>query len=471
MSDEQPLTRSQAVEQTLAQLDGPLSVDELCQRALALWPSKAKNPGSAMRSHLRQDHAGKTLVFLDDKTILPLPTAMRGLRFRISLDRREVDRGVLFIHPAFDLFLWRDLDPAAVQLLDDEGQPLPVCVITLQAQLDGLFGKQTIQVAAFDLGQWFRTQGVRRNDHILVTVEDWTAGRFRLEGEPTKRRRQPEIERQDRELADLLFDLLEAARDESIYAYVAIPTAYARLSDPRGYPGSHWIEVLARDPRMRYDGWAIHYSDWRSPLERVVYEEEKSVPRAAISPARGRQVYRFKTALWRRPGLWRILDIQGTHTLVDFDAALRDAFDHDSFDHMGGFWKRVRRGTGKQFREIDVGDVNPMGGGSGAQVHIAGLELAPGDELKYVYDFGDWIEHRLTLLEIVEPEKGVKYPRVVAQNKPQYKQCESCQARGRETRATWICLECSNRQQREVLICKKCLYRKHEDHYAEEILY
>jgi hypothetical protein len=469
-STEPSLTRSQAVEKVLAQIHGPITVDEVCERVLTIWPSKAKNPLSAMRSHLRQDHSGKALIFLDAKTILPLPIAMRGVRFRIPLSRREANRGALIILPAFEYFLRRELDPAAVQLLDQKGQPLPARVITIREQANTPFGKQTIEHAAFDLGGWFRAQRVRRDDSILVTIEDWTNGAFRLEHEPAKRHHKKEIEGQDRELADLLFGMLEESSREVIYAYVAVPTAYARLSDPRRYPGSHWIEVVGRDPRMRYDGWAIRYSDWRSPLEQMLYEEEP-VPQAAFSPTQGRQVYRFKAALWHRPGLWRTVEIQGEQALAEFDAILRDAFEHDAFDHLGGFWKLVRRGKGKRFREVDVGDVDPFGEGSGAEAHIAGLGLKPGDELKYVYDFGDWIEHRITLEGIVEPEKGVKYPRIVARNKPRYRNCQTCRDQGRESRATWVCIECSNRQQREVLLCEDCLDREHEEHYAEEILY
>ena len=44
MSKRPSLTRSQAVEQALAETDGPIAVDELCQRVLAIWPSRAKNP-------------------------------------------------------------------------------------------------------------------------------------------------------------------------------------------------------------------------------------------------------------------------------------------------------------------------------------------------------------------------------------------------------------------------------------------
>ena len=470
MSDKPSLTRSQAVEQALTQVNGPIAVDEFCQRVLTIWPSKAKKPLVSMRNFLRQEQAGQTLVFLDAKTILPLPIAMRGVRFRIPLTRREATRGVLIIHPAFDYFLRRGLEPETAQLLDQDGRSLPTRVTILRGQVDTPFGKQMMEQAAFDLGKWFRAQDIRRNDSILITIEDWTVGRFRLEHERAKRVRRSEIERKDRELADLLFGMLEAARSEELYAFQDIPTAYARLSDPQGYPGNHWIAVLQHDPRMRYDGWAIRYSDLRSPFESMFYEEEP-VREVAFSPAEGRQVYRFKAALWHRPGLWRTVEIQGRQTLAEFDAVLRDAFDHDPFDHLAGFWKRIRRGKGKRFREVDLGNISPFGEGSGADVQIAGLGLEPGHELKYVYDFGDWIEHRITLEAIDQPEAQAEYPRITAQNRPRYKNCPSCQAQGRKIRATWICLECSDRQQRAVLVCDDCLDREHEEHFAEQILY
>jgi hypothetical protein len=470
MSNDQTLTLSEAVEQVLSQEDGPVAVEELCERVLTLWPSKAKNPQSNIRTHLRQDQAGKTLVFVDADTVLPLSIALRGVRFRIALDRREVKRGMLIIRPAFSIFLRREIEPESVRLLDQQGRSLPVRLITIREQVNTPFGAQPIEHTAFDLVDWFRTQGVRRNDSLLVTVEDWTEGHFRLEHEPAKRRRNTEVERQDRELADLLFGTLENSRYEKIATQVAVPTAYARLSDPHGYPGSHWLKVVQLDERMRTDGWDLAYSDWRSPWESI-FSEEEGIPQVGFSDAQGRQVYRFKAALRYRAGLWRTIEIQGQQTLAEFDAILRSSFEHDFSDHLSGFWKRVQRGKSKRFREVDVGDINPFGGGSGSEVHIAGLGLEPGDELKYVYDFGDWIEHRITLEEIVEPEAGVEYPRIVAQNKPRYRNCEACQAQGRKTRATWICLECSNREGRAVELCEECLVREHEDHYAEEILY
>lgn len=476
MSNEKSITLRDAVEQVLAQLDAPIAVDEFARRVFAIFPSKAKNPMTALRNNLRWGQNGKTLVYLDSKTIVPLRVALQGVRFRIRLSREEASRGMLLTRPAFDHLLRRGLAPEKVQLIDAAGKPLAVRMMTLKQEIQSLLGSYTQESHALDLSDWFRANRVRRDDSVLVTIADWETGRFRLEHEPVAitHRQREEIERKNQELANLLFDMLENARHEQLYSFQAIPTAYARLSDPRGYPGDHWTEVIDRDPRVKWDGFTIHYPESRTPLERMlldIYEEEETLPEEEYTPAQARQVFRFKTAFRHRPGLWRRIEIQGEQTLADFDAILRDAFNHDPMDHLSGFWKLVRRGKSKRFREIDLGDIEPFGGGSGADLHVASLGLNPGDELEYVYDFGDWIEHLITLEAITEPEARVKYPRIVEQNKPQYQYCEVCQVKGRKTVATWVCIECSNQQQREVLVCEKCLGAKHEEHYAEEVVY
>jgi hypothetical protein len=150
------------------------------------------------------------------------------------------------------------------------------------------------------------------------------------------------------------------------YGKEEAPTAYACLSDPRGDPGDHWTEVIANDARMQWDGFAIHYSAVRSPLDEMLLFEERADhrrPEAPYSQEQARQVYRFKAALQYRPGLWRRLEIQGGQSLAPFDAILpilRHAFHHDTADHLGGFWKLVRRGTGRLFREVDLGDIDPL---------------------------------------------------------------------------------------------------------------
>lgn len=88
-----------------------------------------------------------------------------------------------------------------------------------------------------------------------------------------------------------------------------------------------------------------------------------------------------------------------------------------------------------------------------------------------MYDFGDWIEHRINLEKITEPESKVDYPRIVSRNAPQYQNCESCLAEGRTVKATGCCLQCSQEQPREILICEECMVKRHEDHYVGGILY
>jgi hypothetical protein len=471
MTDEKSITLSEAILQVVDQLDGPITVSDFASRVLAIYPSQAKNPAARVRDHLRREEDGTIITYLDSQTILPLRMAMKGIRFRIPITRQEASQGMLFVEPAFLYLLRRGIGYESVQLVDGAGHALAVQVVTLEQRGSGLFGPYTHKILAFDLHDWFHANRVRRDDSILVTIEDWELGRFRLEHEPASRRHRQEIERKNQELAGLLFGMLESARNEQIYSHRAIPAAYARLSDPRGYPGDHWFDVLGQDARMKWDGFTIRYSESRTFFERVLSPEDETPPEMPYTPAQANQVYRFKAALWYRPGLWRRIEIQGRQTLADFDYILRSAFEHDVGDHLGGFWKRVRRGTGKRFREVDLGDIDPFGGGSGANLHVAGLGLKPGDQLKYVYDFGDWIEHQISLEEVVEPEAKVKYPRIVGQNKPKYRYCQSCQAKGHKTVATWVCIDCSNDQQKEVLVCEDCLDEKHEDHFAEEILY
>ncbi len=91
--------------------------------------------------------------------------------------------------------------------------------------------------------------------------------------------------------------------------------------------------------------------------------------------------------------------------------------------------------------------------------------------MKYVYDFGDRIEHTLTLEAINEPDQGGEFPRVVNRNRPQYQDCETCRHQGRQTRATWVCHQCFNEHGGEMMLCKDCLFAGHEGHYADEIVY
>lgn len=391
---------SEAVKQALAEVDGPIKQNDLIEKILEIYPSSAKKPGDRIRSHLRMDEVGKSIVYLDKKTIIPLRVGAPGVRFRISLSRWQVNKGALPVIPSFLGWTSYVAESQAIKLIDEQGKLLPTDVVFMKYRVSGLRGN--FEVGAFELSSWFQKHNARSNDSILVTIESWEPRCFRLEFEPEKecRRHRGEIEFKNQELADRLFDMLETAFYERIYVNKAIPTAYLRLSDPRGYPGDHWTTVVEKDRRMRLLDNCITYPETRSPIERFLTEKEPPFDEQEFTPEQGELIYQFKVALkyWR--DIWRHIEIQGNQTLAEFDSILRSEFGHDRSDHLGGFWKLVRRGQTRRYREIDLGHVDPLGGGTGAGIRIAGLGLRVGDRLKYVYDFGDWIEHEIILEKV-----------------------------------------------------------------------
>ena len=177
------------------------------------------------------------------------------------------------------------------------------------------------------------------------------------------------------------------------------------------------------------------------------------------------RVYRFKIALKQRRRLWRRIEIRGDQTLGDLDRAIREAFKHELWDHLSMFYR------GRVWRSEGLGEINPFEVGGGAKKRIDGLGLLEGDKMEYVYDFGDDIQHIVTLERIMELDENSDYPRVVSQNKPKYSYCEVCEKLGRKTVAIWICIDCSNEEGRDVLLCDDCVMKGHEDHYAVDMLY
>lgn len=474
-----PLSRSQAIEKIIAQMTGPMDLDEFTRRVLTLWPTKAKKPKSGIRQALRFDYIGKSLLFLDDQTLIPIHLAMSGVRFRLGLTRQELKNGWLFVNPAFQFMAAQGIPKEEFCLEEGDGHPISVNLVTTKSRVKTLFGTQEVEKSAFDLKEWYQKHALRRGDSLLVTVVDWEKGRFHLEPEPSRVRMRHAAEIQDSNLvlADDLFQQLETARYEDVNGIIAIPTAYLHLKEADAYPSDHWQEILERDGRMLWTGYEIRYADWDSPFEQMLNKlsgepgQSSSTQQKILSKQEAKQVYRFKAAFWHNKSLWRRIEIQGGQTLGDFDVTLRTAFQHDLSDHLSGFWKLVRRGQSRRFREVDLGNINPFEGGGAEDIQIASLSLKPRDALKYVYDFGDWIEHRLELESIVESEKKISYPRIIGQNIPRYKDCVICKENERKTVATWICYACSDREQSGVFLCDTCAEAHNEDHYMEEILY
>jgi hypothetical protein len=476
MTQEKQLTRSEAITLLAAQLDAPISLKEFVERVLSIWQSHAKNPQAGVRQGIRDNHLGKTLIFLDEKTLVPMQIGLSGVCVRVPISRQEINSGLLFIYPSIQFLVTENFAFEDMQLVDATNRTIPTKIVTQQLTGKGFLGEYTREVHSLDLGWWYKKHKIKRGDSLLVAVLDWAAGKFRLEPETKRkyRRIRTQVEASNQKLADTIFALLEASRYECVWGQIAIPTVYARLKNELADPADHWLQVIENDLRMRWDGNEICYADSLTFVERLMpelHQERLSSSPSKLSTEQRNQLYRFKAHYKYRKGLWRRIEIQGGQTLTDLDEILREAFQHDPLDHMSGFWQRIRRGNSRRFREVELATIKPFGKGDGADKPIADLNLNPGDMLKYVYDFGDWVEYYIVLEEVDMPEVDVSYPRVISQNRPRYKYCPSCQKKGRKTIATIICIWCSNEEQEEVIMCEDCIDPDHEEHYLVEIVY
>ena len=472
-------TYEELVQEILTAAGGPVAVDNLVDEVLAQKATVSKNPRQLVRNKLRE-FAGWMLVNLDADHVLAVPLAYRGARFRIRLDYELINQGAISAG-SFEYFLPRTFEVEKIQLVDSAGLSIPFQVkTTSREEINVVFGTYTVEKTWVVLKEWFRQQRMYHKDHLLVTVEDWEQGVFRLEREAFGKQQPEQLKERDELVANMLYHMLESARYEYVFLFDAIPTLYARLPDKDGCPPDHWRYILQQDKRMKTDGSDIRYAEshtvWDDLIGKMLQEETrpKPKPEKMLAKVVHKEIYHFRAAFKYRPSTWRDIEIQGEQTLGDLDRELRMSFNHDTSDHLSGFWKLVARGGEKQkrYREVVIGNINPFEGGEAAGVTVANLGLQVEDRLKYVYDFGDWIEHTLTLNAVGDPQPGVKYPREVARNKPRHKYCMNCKEQGKQTVAAWICITCSEEQGQEVVLCEECMeLEQHEEHYSEELVY
>ena len=467
---------SEIIQSLLDVTDGPIHTSDLIEQILLLRPSTSKNPVQSVKNKLREE-VGHLLVFLDKDTVLPMRLVMNGVRFRVQINHDAIQSGLIEIGIMLKTYLPLHFHLEKIRFIDAAEQPLNFQLKSITQKEEGLFSREyTTTYDCADLGHWLRKHKAEEKDYIWFTIRDWQNGVFQLQFESYTERDAVLLAQRNQLFADLLYEMLESSTQEQIYTHEAIPTLYAKLPDKSGYPPDHWINILEYDERMITDSWSIRYKDGQLPmfqeLARELLGEEREIPVVAFSKEQGKQVYRIKAERTDKPSIWRTIEILGKQTLADLSDSLVSAFGYDS-DHMAGFWKLVpRKGSGKvRYREVDLGDVNPFGEGNGASIKIAEIGLAEADKLKFVFDFGDWLEHTLTLDSITSAKTGVKYPQETVRNKPKHVYCMKCKEDGLNTVAKVICWTCSDEHKKEMILCEKCAERQHEDHYLDEILY
>ena len=175
-------------------------------------------------------------------------------------------------------------------------------------------------------------------------------------------------------------------------------------------------------------------------------------------------IYLFKVVLKYRKGLWRKIEIRGNHALGDFDEIIREAFNYDPRDHLSMFF------SGRAWKSKDYGQIEPDVKGSGIKTLINQLGLSEGDKMEYVYDFGDDIQHVITLERIKESEIKSQTPCIIAKSRTRLKYCKQCKNGGKKVKAKWQCIECLESTGELIYLCDDCHEKDHMEHYSIEIL-
>lgn len=413
-------TLRQVTLQVLADLTAPTLVDDLVRSILERYPATAKNPAKRVRDQLHSnDMVGVELIYLDPKTIVPLRLAMPGICFRVPLGADEVKLGLLQIQAGFIPFLIDRYNyltaRGGIEVWDENDQIISSGLAKIPLQTKTIWGDEVTQeYDAFDLHDWLRAHRARAKDSLRVTILNWRPACVRFEFEPQSAYRKDVFAAQDRALASCIQSLLDESYDERLYTNPTILTAYARMPGAHDYPGNHWYTVLFNDPRFFVTDFDIRPSEegvstadfLRDPFAELV---AKGQP---ITREQGGMVYRFSAKKdYGRQSC--VIEIQGKHTLADFDGLMRDAFNLEHLDHLSEFTLITNRGKGKKPRERHLGEINPFEPTDAMKLRLAGLGLEVGAELEYLYDFGDSLRHTLVLQTIGSSERGVKYPCIV----------------------------------------------------------
>ncbi len=437
MSQQNEITYRQAIQRVVSELTGPISMDEFVRRVLEIRPSKAKNPRQAITQNL-WGYDGEILTRPNRNTVVPLHVVMPGVRFRWTLSKTEVKKGGLILMPTFLGYLPRraNLGPSLL-LTDERGKKIKTRETTLQVDFRENIEKLAAEIsiplneipAAFppvsfpflEMARWMRAHRVEEGDSILFTIVEWGENHrvFQIAHEPyaqTKSRLDHILEQTHR-MESVLFDMLEHEHDELLWVRQAIPRMHVILDGPRDLPGLHWSAAVLARKRMAFDYTFIFYLDSRRGLGMLGTESVLDLYKDAEAPEETNRVLRFKVWYRHQKSLWKRIEIRADQTFYRLDRIIRRAFGYDPTDHLGGFWKRVRRNETNRFRKIPVGVVYPFSlSPEPTDINdrtLSELRLEVGDRLLYVYDFGDWLEHVLELEAIEEPEPKVTYPRVL----------------------------------------------------------
>ena len=131
--------------------------------------------------------------------------------------------------------------------------------------------------------------------------------------------------------------------------------------------------------------------------------------------------YVFKVNVKGLRRIWRTIALRGDQTLEDLHEVIFAAFDR--FDpHLYSFYfpkARPRRGPGPPPKEYTtpemIDELGPLDDDmcfDAAETRLDDIQLSPGQQFEYLFDFGDSWWHEVLVEEINRVVRGAKYPQI-----------------------------------------------------------
>jgi hypothetical protein len=136
------------------------------------------------------------------------------------------------------------------------------------------------------------------------------------------------------------------------------------------------------------------------PFKRILHADsviDKGLPILKSDNQKG--TFTFKVSIYKA---WRTFSISGKNTLDDLHLAIQEAYSFEN-DHLYSFSFDPQRLDPKKCYHSPEGNEYPYA----SEVYIGRLNLYVGQKLLYVFDYGDWWEFSIEVIDITkEPHFG-----------------------------------------------------------------
>ena len=380
----------------IAEHGGPLSETEIVDAIVQLGLTKARNPTASVSSALRSE---LSLVRLVDGRWLHLPTALQGSVFVHRITPDEHAAGALRLDPDLTPLFW------AIRWDTDRKASPHQPAIGIHRFASASSDPDEIPPRSRVLrGPEHWLQGRRAGELVGVRLVGVGPGAARVLLEDA-----PDPAGADASLVGLLG--IGARRRFSIHA----PDSYE--------PGVHVedvvAEMLARDPAAFREprlplGEALAAAGFESHSYYVApagtdWTEHDDRWWASIDDGDGNSypIYELKIRLLELiPPTWRRIQVSAGTSLERLHKAIQVS--------MGWRQEHLYEFT---IDGVAYGDPDPDFGAEivdARRIRATRIGGAPGATFEYRYDFGDDWRNEIVLERILEPEPGVRYPRLVA---------------------------------------------------------